>query len=256
MKGEAMQQSAINEAASTLFRLRDHRSMLAELPEGAKPATLAEAHAIQDALIAMTGERVAGWKMNVTPAGEVMRGAMLASRIWATPASVPAALVPLLGAEAEIAFRLDRDLPARGSDYSRDEIEAAVSALPAIEVVDTRFASYDAAPPLERAADLMSNGGFVPGPVLAGWRGRDLSAIEVVFEVDGEIIVQQRGGHGAGDPLLPAIALINEFRRGPGLAAGTFLTTGTYTGLRFVKPGQRVVVRFEGGSAVEITFTA
>ena len=54
------------------------------------------------------------------------------------------------------------------------------------------------------------------------------------------------------DPLLPAVALVNEL---PGGAkAGQIVTTGTYTGLNFAKPGQTAVATFAGFGTVEVSF--
>jgi 2-keto-4-pentenoate hydratase len=39
-----------------------------------------------------------------------------------------------------------------------------------------------------------------------------------------------------------------------GAKAGQIVTTGTYTGLAFAKPGQTVVASFAGIGAVEVTF--
>ncbi len=249
-----MEPQKLREATDALIALQKKPQSLDHLPESCQPKSLDEALALQDALIVAMGEPVTGWKMSVTPEGAVMRGAILASRAKPTPASFPAASVPLLGVEAEIAFRLLRDLPPRDSDYSRAEIEDAVIALPAIEVVDSRYVSYLKAPSFDRTADFMSNGGFVYGPALEGWRKLDLERIGVSLEVDNSVLVSGNGGHGAGHPILPAIALINVFRKTQGLKAGQVLTTGTYTGLNYVKPGQTVTARFAGFEPVTVTF--
>jgi 2-keto-4-pentenoate hydratase len=39
-----------------------------------------------------------------------------------------------------------------------------------------------------------------------------------------------------------------------GVRAGQFVTCGTYTGLRYLKPGDICGVRFEGLGAAEVTF--
>ena len=146
--------------------------------------------------------------------------------------------MPLLGVECEIAFRFDRALPPRAAEYGYDEVAAAVTAFMAIEVVDSRFSTYPKTPLLDRVADFMSNGAFVAGDPIANWRSLDLTQAEVELVIDGVSIVRNVGGHIARDPLLPAIALVNDLRQA-GIAAGCLMTTGTYTGLHFAKPGQR-----------------
>ena len=104
----------------------------------------------------------------------------------------------------------------------------------------------------ERNADFVTNGGFVRGPSAAGWRKLDLINIAVTLTIGGQEVVKRNGGHAAGDPLLPAVALANDLPGG--IKAGQFVTTGTYTGLTFAKPGQTVVVEFAGVGAVEVGF--
>ena len=70
--------------------------------------------------------------------------------------------MPLLGIEAEIAFRFERDLPA--GKYSYAQVADAVTAFAAIEIVDSRFRTYPDLPLMDRHADCVSNGGFVRGP--------------------------------------------------------------------------------------------
>lgn len=249
-----MESGAIDEAARLLARARLSRKPLAELPAHCRPHTIAEGHAVQDALVARLGEPVAGWKVAGIRPGEVMRGAVLASRLYEAPARIQASDMPLLGVEAEIAFRFDRPLAPRDRDYERQEIVDVVTALPAFEVVDTRFASYSETPVLHRLGDCMSNGALICGPLRPDWRDFDLATLEIVLTVDGEVVHRSTGGHSNGDPLLPAIALANELRAGPGISAGQIVTTGTYSGLRFVSAGSHLVASFEGFGQVEVTF--
>jgi 2-keto-4-pentenoate hydratase len=184
-----------------------------------------------------------------------MRGAVLAPRLFSSPAEIDAASMPLLGIEAEIAFRFLHALPPRAEAYTADEVAAAVVAVPAIEVVDTRFASYAETPLLHRLGDCMSNGGLVVGEPRSDWRSFDFRAIPVTLKVGAETI-RKTGGHSAGDPLLPAIAFANAVRKSTGIAAGQVVTTGTFTGLVFAKPGDRVSAEFEGFGRAELTFRA
>ena len=121
-------------------------------------------------------------------------------------------------------------------------------------MVDSRFRSYPDTPLLDRLADCMSNGAFVPGALQPRWREVELAKLRVTLTIDGEVIVERDGGHPTVDPLLPAIALVNELRSRGGVEAGHVMTTGTYTGLNFAKPGQTVVAAFEGFSAAQVVF--
>lgn len=244
-----MDQRAVAQAAELLVAARRTGRLLDALPDACKPQTLEDAFAIQDATLAAFGETVAGWKAAIVDRRAV-RGAIMGSRVFASGARVAAASMPLLGIEAEIAFRFERDLPP--GKHSYDDVAAAVSAFAAIEIVDSRFRDHQAVSAQERNADFITNGGFVRGPHAPAWRSLDLTNIAVTLTIGGNEIVKRNGGHAAGDPLLPAVALVNDLPGG--IKAGQFVTTGTYTGMTFAKPGQTVVAEFAGVGVVEVGF--
>src|SRR5438034_245803 len=105
-----MDQGAISQAAALLIRARHSGVLLDALPASCRPQDLDQAHAIQDATVAALGDAVAGWKVGAPIDGRIVRGALLRSRIITSGGSIAAARVPLLGVEAEIAFRFDRAL--------------------------------------------------------------------------------------------------------------------------------------------------
>lgn len=245
---------AIQDAAKLLIGARRTGALLDGLPASGQPATVAAAHALQDATVAALGDMVAGWKIAIAADGSVMRGVLLRSRVFASPGRVRTALVPLLGVEAEIAFRFEREMPPRDRDYGYAEVADAVTAMAAIEVVDSRFKSYRDTPLLHRLADCMSNGAFVQGTLQSRWRDFDLAELHVTLAIDGTVIVDRTGGHPALDPLLPAVALVNHLKTRDGVRAGQVMTTGTYTGLNFARPGQAVAATFDGFGSAQVSF--
>jgi 2-keto-4-pentenoate hydratase len=250
-----MDQASFDRAVQLLGDANRTGSHLDRLPTDLRPRNGDQAYAIEAAVVSYLHDSIAGWKVAVTPDFGVLAGIVLGSRVFANGVEIPAAKMPMLGVEAEIAFRFDRALPSRGTDYDRSEIEAAVTAFAAIEIVDTRFRDYAGTPAIERAADFMSNGGFVRGDIRPDWRSIDLSGLEATLLVDDVEIVRQVGGHATKDPLIPAIALANYLRSRGGIAAGRFVTTGTYTGLNFAKPGNRVQAKFAGFGSAAMRFT-
>jgi len=250
-----MDTKTIEDAAALFVAARRTGALIDRLPDHCRPGSPLDAMAIQEATVRQLGERVAAWKVT-TIDGVLVRGAILASRFFASPARVPARLAPMLGVEAEIAFGFPGGLAARDAAYSYEEVAAAAVALPAIEIVDSRFRDYQGTPVLVRSADCISNGGFVAGTARPDWRSIDLSKLEAVLEIDGKEAVRKSGGHASGDPLLPAVDFANDRRREGGLPAGVIVTTGTYTGLTRAKPGQRVTARFTGFGAAEVLFEA
>jgi 2-keto-4-pentenoate hydratase len=225
---------------------------LAELPWASRPATVAEAHAIQDRLVRRSGKAIAGWKVSTGADGTVMYGAIYAEDCHPSPAVVAGSKYPLMGIEAEIAFRFIDDLPPRERSYSSDELTGVLAPFPVFEIVDSRFSSYAQTAPIIRLADRMSNGGMVigrpDGEVVA-----DPAAIHVRLAVNGTIVLEQLGGHARKDPLLPALEFIHARQRAQGFAAGEFITCGTFTGLRFAHAGEVYEVEFQGLGAVRLT---
>src|SRR5258708_21628721 len=111
-----MDADVIRQAAALLVEARRTGRLLDGLPPSCHPESVAESEAIQAQVIAALGETVAGWKV-ATLNGALMGGAILAPRIFASPARVPAAFTPLRGVEAEIAFHFDLDMPPREAAY-------------------------------------------------------------------------------------------------------------------------------------------
>lgn len=251
-----MDQKRIADAAAVLAAARKEGRRIAGLPQNARPQSVIEAHAIQDAVTSLLGEEVSAYKANVPANGDRVRGPIYVANTYASPARFPVAEAPQCGIEGEIAFRFRRDLPPRAEPYSRDEVASAVDACAAIEVVTSRFSDPDAMAANDKLADRISNGGFVHGAIVSDWRGLDITKLKVRLTVNGATVLEQVGGHPSGDPLAVAVALVEMLRTGVGIKAGQFVTTGSCTGLRYVKPGDTCVATFEGLGGAELKFVA
>jgi 2-keto-4-pentenoate hydratase len=250
-----MDKHQIEQAASLLVRARRSMAPIDGLPAECQPSSVADAHAIQDAVTAALGKPIGAFKANAPANAEATRGVIYADTIHASPARIPAAEVPQCGVEGEVAFVFRRDLPPRAAPYSRDEVAAAVDACAAIEVVTSRYQNLDKASTLEKLADCISNGAFVHAEPIADWRSLQLGKLPVTLTVNGVPVLQQIGGHPSGDPLGVAVVLVNMWGEQGGVRAGQFVTCGSCTGLRFLKPGDVCGVSFDGLGAAEVTFT-
>lgn len=249
-----MNQQQIEQAAALLVGAR-RGAGIAGLPEACRPASVTDAHAIQDAVTAALGQPVGAFKANAPANAEPTRGAIYAGTVFASPARIPAAEVPQCGVEGEVAFVFRRDLPARQAEYSREEVAAVVDACAAIEVVTSRYQDADKVSNLEKLADCISNGAFVHGAVLADWRGLELGKLKVVLAVNGSSVLEQVGGHPTEDPLGIAVTFVNMMRGRDGVRVGQFVTCGSCTGLRYLQPGDVCSVRFDGLGVAEVTFS-
>ena len=257
-----MTPAQIDAAAHALVEARRTGRKLASLPAECRPADLAATYAIQDATVnalARSGqEAVGGWKVGApAPDAEPACAPLPAAGIMASPVVLKSADYGLLGIEAEIGFKLGRDLPPRAAPYTRDDVLAAVASLhPVIELVDTRFADMKAQDPLSLLADLQNHGGLIYGPARTHDLAIDQTRQAVVQSFDGKPVVERTGGNSAGDVIRLLVWLANHAaQRCGGLKAGQIVTSGSCTGMMRTTPGSLVRAEFPGLGAVEVRFT-
>jgi 2-keto-4-pentenoate hydratase len=256
MRTETKKLSAaeIDAAARLLLAARRTGRRIDGLPEPVRPASVADGHAIQDRVLGLMGAQTGAIKVNAPPAGEVYRGIVESSRVFSSPARIPAADAGLMGVEAEVAFLFPEGVPGRAEPWGYDELAALARAMPAFDIVDSRLDDFMSRTPFERIADCLNAGAFVHGRALDGWRRLDLAAIEVTLKVDDRVIVRRVGGHPPLDPFVPALDYVNAVP-GTGLPPGAVLTTGSFTGLHYSRSRQRIRAEFPGLGDVEVTFT-
>jgi 2-keto-4-pentenoate hydratase len=244
----------VQRAADLLLQARASRRPLGRLPDDAAPQSSREAYAIQDRVIDALGP-LGGWKVGAkTPTDEPSCAPLCASWLVASPAHFAARAFALNGIEAEIAFRLARDLPARSNPYTPQDIVAAVASVhPVIEVVDSRFADIRAVDPLSLLADSLSHGALVIGTGIPLPDAFDVTAQTVDLDVDGTRVVSGRNSNTAGEPFRLLAWLANHAAgRCAGLRRDQVVTTGSWTGIRFVAPDARVEARFPGIGDVRV----
>lgn len=260
-----MNEVQVDAAARLLVEARRTGKPLSELPDDCRPVTAADANAIVDAVTRTLGERIAGWKITFLykPREKPFRAPLFAARVFAAPAKIPVSLTPSRCIEPEVTFRLLRDLPPRSRPYRADEVANAVEACPSFEVVETRFDTgqrtirqrlNDRQSMVEVYADHITNGAFVIGEGCRDWQDIDFAQMHVAMKKDGQPIVETIGGHAFVDPFLPVVVLANELRRGPGLAVGQIVATGSFTGFFPVEANRRIDAEFEGLGAISAMF--
>jgi 2-keto-4-pentenoate hydratase len=223
-------------------------------------ASEAAAYAIQDAVAASwkaSGDRIGAWKAGAPDAKTTPSASPIAaSTVLRSPASLPASRFHMIGVEAEVAYRLARDLPARDRPYAQDEVLAAVESMHvAIEVCDTRLADWMSADAFTKLADNQLNAALVIGDPVEDWRHVDYAVQRCQLVVDGKVEKDTTGSHALVNPLplLPWI-VAHCMSRGAPLGAGDVVTTGSWNGMVFVEPGAHVVVRFPGIGEARVEF--
>jgi len=183
-----------------------------------------------------------------------MRAPLFERRLYQSGDTLDRAAFRLWQLEAELMFSFRVGLPPIGRSYSRDEVVAAVdSVIVGFEIVESRFSSWPKVDAPLLLADLLSHGAIVVG---SGTPLRTRIAFErlpFIFAVDGRRIVSCKGGNPAGDIIELLVWLANDLpTSGHELHAGDLVTTGSYTGMQFLRPGGRAEARVPGIGSVEI----
>jgi 2-keto-4-pentenoate hydratase len=242
----------VERAANALVAARKG-SAIAALPADAVPQTEADAYQVQDAVIAKLGEKIGGWKVGISPLGGHFAAPVYAATVVASPARLPAGNFKIIGIECEIGFRFNQALPVRAQPYARDEVLAAASLHPTIEVVDSRYQDFRAIDRLMVLADNFSNGAVVYGPAASDWDGIDLAHPPIEVTADGKPFADCTGLR-AGTPIELLLAAVAHANGRGGIPAGTVITTGTHTGLVFTEPGVKIVADYGRLGRVEVAF--
>ena len=240
-------------AAVLLQARRQHTQFETGILQG--PWNAEHAYAIQDRVkAALQRERATAWKVGTSAPGiEPSAAPIFASSVLASPARVTSSSFHMLAAEVEIAFRIGRDLPYACTE---EELRLAVDCVVvAIELCDTRLLDFGSASPWWKLADNQSNWGLVLGSGRSDWAGIDFTVQRAELHVNGRVKNAALGAHPLGTPfkLLPWIAAHVEKRSG-GLRAGDVITTGAWTGMEYVQPGDEVLARFPGFGEARATF--
>src|SRR5689334_3379124 len=259
-----MDQSRTEQAAALLWRTRLEQRRIEALPDHLRPRSLAEGHAIQDAMADAAAQPVLGWKIAATSkagqehisVSEPLAGRLFKHFVLRDGAQLPAAPLHMKVMEAEFAFRMGRDLPPRDTVYQQAEVCDAAAALHlAIEVPDARFERFAEIGPAQIAADDAFASWFLLGPEVSDWRQLDLSAQRVRVLKNGALAADGVGANALGDPRIALTWLANHLaRRNLGLKQGDIVTTGTCVTPPAVAPGDQFVAEFIDLGRVTVAF--
>jgi 2-keto-4-pentenoate hydratase len=241
------------------------RNATIPLPDGGSgPASRAEAFAVQDRMVELVGDRTAGWKVGAAVEavqqleghdGPIV-GRILTARVHHSPATVPAATFAEGKVECEFAFRLTADLPLREAPYTRDDLAGIMVFHPAIELTGSRYAATgDGRQPSthEVIADNCSASGFVFGPPLPAWHSLPFATLPIDARLNGTPLGVYTGVQRYDPVTAVADTAIDLARRGIGLKAGDYVSTGSATVPIPVSAGQTLVAVFGDLSRLEVT---
>lgn len=238
--------------------------VLPDLAGDHAPRTLSDGYLMQEAFTAEWNDRLVGWKVGATSkqvqelfgVSEPIYAPVFGRDVFRSPARLRARAFHHCMLESEFAFRFGTDLPPRATPFTRAEIVAAVDALqPAIEIISPRFdrLTVDRIPQL--VADCGGNGGAILGLPREDWRELDLPNLGVALSIGGALRQAGTGAAVLGSPLHVLEWFVETFRsQGRGVAAGSFVMTGTMTGIHGAAPGETAVADYGPLGRVEVTF--
>jgi 2-keto-4-pentenoate hydratase len=260
-----MDRIGIENAAAFLWQARIRKKRVPELPEQFKPASLSDGYAIQDAMAALAGQSVAGWKIAATSAAgqrhigvtEPISGRLFSGFVLAENATIDSNPLHMRVVEAEFAFVMRRGLAPRDVEYDRTEVKNAIADLHlAIEIPDARFERFDNIGAAQITADDAFASWFVLGPKVANWESLDLPTQQVCIQKNGALAAEGQGANALGDPLIALTWLANHLNgRRLGLSAGDIITTGTCVTPVAIAPRDAITAQFPGLGSVGVSFT-
>jgi len=248
--------------ALQLAELRRGRTAGARLTGEHPGLDLELAYAVQEAgvrLLVAAGERPIGYKLGLTSRAkqaqmgvtEPLYGELTDAMLLDVGDPLDTGQLIQPRAEPEIAFLLGGDLA--GERVGAAQVLAATAAVvPAIEIIDSRYAGYGFTLP-DVVADNASAARVVLGGVRRAVDGIDLRLVGCVLELGGRVRATAAGAAALGHPAAAVAWLVRALhRRGRGLAAGDVVLSGGLTEAVAVAPGDVVVARLGRLGTVEL----
>jgi 2-keto-4-pentenoate hydratase len=254
-------------AAQIIAASRRNRSALKALPPEIAPKDEAEGYRVQrvvhDLLLPQTGSLV-GYKIGCT--SKVMQqyldiphpcgGGVFARGVHESGVRLRAADYVRVGVECEIAVRLARPLAAGQGAFTAGSVAGAIEAyLPAIEIVDDRYAQWETLGAPTLVADDFFAAGCVLGAAVPRADAPDLLAAEGRALINGAEAGRGTGADVLGHPHHALAWLANHLAdEGRGLHAGQIVLTGSLVKTVWLKAGDHVVMELAGLGKVEVGF--
>lgn len=228
------------------------------------PEDKAAAFAAHMATFGALGLQVAGFKVGASGrTGEPSAAPLAAGTIHRDRLRVTVSDAHPLWLEAELAFVLGRDLPARDLRYAAGEVLKAVEGIAAaIEVVDPRLADWPNVPPMASFADFQANGATVVSAVGRTADGLDVEGLTVEFRM-GDLAKTVPGTKYPGEDAIRLLVwLANNLHvwgaamTTRGLKAGDVIITGSWTSVDRARPGTTATNSIAGVGSVAVEIAA
>jgi 2-keto-4-pentenoate hydratase len=242
-------------AATELLKRRVKGTKARRLNINLRPQNIDDALNIQSQMVEQYDGTVGGWKCLLPFDDKIIVAPIFSNTIQNGPEcklfkDQGAALI-----EPEIAFILNKNLPAKDTDYSEDEINSAIgNCHMALELIQSRFADDSGAEFPEIVADLIVNQGLFIGPEID--RDQAFSASHINLTISqGDNIQTFEGAHPNPLPHLPIYWLVNFMsKRGVTFKKGDAIITGSYAGVVALKFNIETTISYENIGEYKVTF--
>jgi 2-keto-4-pentenoate hydratase len=161
-----------------------------------------------------------------------------------------------VGVECEIGVRLGRDLAAPAEPFTAESVIDAIDAyLPAIEIVDDRYADWRTLGVPTLIADDFFAAGCVLGEPHPHGIGLDLLAVTGRATINGVEVGRGTGADVLGHPHLALAWLANHLAgQGKTLRAGEIVLTGSLVQTVWLTAGDVAVMELSGLGSVAVEF--
>ncbi len=250
--------------AEQLAHARLAGERLADYP-APMPQTLDEAYEIQNQVTSLLGTPIVGWKIGATSKTvrerlgieEPLSGPLLQNSVLPSPCSFAVAPDNLRIVEAEIAFRLSRDLPPRVTPYSKDDVAHSIATVhPVFELASKRLPGSPIEDPRWMVADGGINQALIFGAAIEYEPTMNMAQETVEVRIDGKIATSGIGSTALGDPLAVVVWLANHLsERNIALRAGDWVSTGLLCDLLTPARGATTIAEFKTIGSVELKLT-
>lgn len=156
-------------------------------------------------------------------------------------------------AEAEIAFRLKKDLNGPGVSEA-DVLEATDYIMPCFEIVDSRIQNWQIKIQ-DTVADNASCGVYVMGDAKVDPKDLDLPNLKITVYKNGEFLSEGIGAAVQGNPLTAVAWVANTLGQfGITLNAGDEILSGSLVPLEDVVAGDSMTLELEGVGTASVNF--
>ena len=237
---------------------------LAKLTDEYPDLTIDDGYAVQDELrrrALQRGHRILGFKAGLTSQAKMRQmgvnqpivGFLSSEGLEMDGGSIRSADLIHPRVEAEVAFVTKEALRGPGCDRER-VLSATEFLLPALEIIDSRFAGFRFDLP-SVIADNTSAARYVTGARRRAVGALDLAALGVVLEKSGELVARAVSAAVLDHPANAVAMVVNHLAdRDEELPAGSLVMSGGITEAIAVAPGDSVTARIDGLGSVSVSF--